>query len=115
VRPVKEDAKPPNQAQTLSPIYSPRADKSEYPMPCWGGELYLNEWYCSCCGHIQDMSLKERVFNCQQCNVSINRDLNAACNLEHQAALILKVYWVKLAPGAYQGIAAPLAKPHPWR
>jgi putative transposase len=43
---------------------------------------------CSCCGHIQDMPLKERVFNCQQCKHCIERDLNAALNLRNQAALI---------------------------
>jgi putative transposase len=43
---------------------------------------------CSCCGHIQDMPLNERVFNCQQCNVSIDRDFNAARNLEHQALIL---------------------------
>jgi putative transposase len=44
---------------------------------------------CSCCGHIQDMPLKERVFNCQQCNTSVDRDLNAALNLEHKSAFIV--------------------------
>lgn len=43
---------------------------------------------CSCCGHIQDMPLKERVFKCSQCNVSLDRDLNAARNLEHQALAV---------------------------
>jgi putative transposase len=43
---------------------------------------------CSFCGHIQDISLKERVFNCQQCNMTIDRDLNAARNLEHQALIV---------------------------
>ena len=33
---------------------------------------------CSCCGHIQDMPLQERVFNCSNCGMSIERDLNAA-------------------------------------
>jgi putative transposase len=43
---------------------------------------------CSCCGHIQDMPLKERVFKCPQCNASLDRDLNAARNLEHQALAV---------------------------
>lgn len=43
---------------------------------------------CSCCGHIQDMPLQERVFNCQQCNTGIDRDLNAALNLRNQALIL---------------------------
>ncbi|WP_333147407.1 MULTISPECIES: zinc ribbon domain-containing protein [unclassified Microcoleus] len=43
---------------------------------------------CSCCGHIQEMPLKERVFNCSGCSISIDRDLNAALNLEHQAFIL---------------------------
>ena len=43
---------------------------------------------CSSCGHIQDMPLKERVFDCQNCEMVIDRDLNAALNLRNQAALI---------------------------
>ena len=46
----------------------------------------VDRWYpssktCSCCNHIQPMPLHERVFNCQICGVSIDRDLNAAINL----------------------------------
>jgi putative transposase len=66
-----------------------------YKCELYGSELIVvNRFFpssktCSCCGHIQDMPLKERVFNCQQCNASIDRDLNAALNLENQAALIV--------------------------
>lgn len=37
---------------------------------------------CSSCGHIQDMPLKLRTFDCGGCGISIDRDLNAAKNLE---------------------------------
>ncbi|MEA5546420.1 RNA-guided endonuclease TnpB family protein, partial [Limnoraphis robusta CCNP1324] len=62
---------------------------------------YKSEWYgsrvvfadrfypstktCSSCGHVQEMPLKERVFNCNNCGVSIDRDLNASLNLEGYA------------------------------
>jgi putative transposase len=65
-----------------------------YKCELYGSELItINRFFpssktCSCCGHIQDMPLKERVFNCQQCNTSIDRDLNAAQNLEHQALIL---------------------------
>ena len=46
----------------------------------------VDRWYpssktCSCCNHVQPMPLTERVFNCQNCGASIDRDLNAAINL----------------------------------
>jgi len=46
----------------------------------------VDRWFpssktCSCCNHVQPMPLCERVFNCQQCGFSIDRDLNAAINL----------------------------------
>ncbi|MDP2692681.1 MAG: RNA-guided endonuclease TnpB family protein [bacterium] len=59
--------------------------------------IYKSEWYgskliiadrwfassktCSCCGHKQNMPLRQRTFNCEKCKLSIDRDLNAAINL----------------------------------
>ena len=48
----------------------------------------VDRWFpssktCSCCGKIQPMPLEERVYFCQRCGVSIDRDLNAALNLEN--------------------------------
>jgi len=59
--------------------------------------IYKSEWYgakliiadrwfassktCSCCGHKQDMPLRQRIFDCEKCKLSIDRDLNAAINL----------------------------------
>lgn len=37
---------------------------------------------CSQCGHIQDMPLDVRVFDCIGCHCSIDRDLNAALNIQ---------------------------------
>lgn len=47
------------------------------------GRFYPSSKTCSSCGHIQDMPLKLRVFDCGNCGVSIDRDLNAARNLAH--------------------------------
>jgi len=46
----------------------------------------VDRWFpssktCSKCNHVQPMPLKERVFNCGGCGVSIDRDLNASINL----------------------------------
>ena len=47
----------------------------------------IDRWYpssktCSNCGHKKDkLSLAERVFNCEACGLSIDRDLNAAINI----------------------------------
>lgn len=43
---------------------------------------------CSQCGHVQDLSLTVRIFDCEGCHLSISRDLNAALNIQrlgHQA------------------------------
>ena len=67
----------------------------EYKCRKFGSELeIISRWYpssktCSSCGNIQDMPLKERVFDCQNCDTVIDRDLNAALNLRNQSALIL--------------------------
>jgi putative transposase len=36
---------------------------------------------CSNCGHLQKLELRERVFHCENCNLSIGRDHNAAKNI----------------------------------
>jgi putative transposase len=38
---------------------------------------------CNQCGHIQDMPLGVRVFECGSCHCSVDRDLNAALNIKH--------------------------------
>ncbi|MCG5061072.1 MAG: transposase [Limnoraphis sp. WC205] len=42
--------------------------------------FYPSTKTCSSCGHLQEMPLKERVFNCEACHISIGRDLNASLN-----------------------------------
>ncbi len=37
---------------------------------------------CSCCGHRQDMPLKERIFVCEECGARIDRDLNSSINVQ---------------------------------
>lgn len=62
---------------------------------------YKTEWYgsnlvvadrfypssktCSRCGHMQDMSLYKRTFECGSCGFIIDRDLNASINLKNLA------------------------------
>jgi putative transposase len=48
----------------------------------------IDRWFpssktCSHCGQIQPMPLRERVFDCQQCGIQIDRDLNSSINLEN--------------------------------
>ncbi|WP_267313624.1 RNA-guided endonuclease InsQ/TnpB family protein [Nostoc sphaeroides] len=63
----------------------------EYKAKKFGCEIIIaDRWYpssktCSNCGHIQDMPLKERIYNCQSCNFILDRDLNAAINLSRLA------------------------------
>lgn len=47
----------------------------------------VDRWYpssktCSCCGYIKrDLKLSDRVYKCDNCNTSMDRDLNASINL----------------------------------
>lgn len=63
----------------------------EYKAKKFGCEIIIAScWFpssktCSNCGHIQDMPLKERTYNCGSCGHSLDRDLNAAINLSRLA------------------------------
>ena len=51
----------------------------------------IDRWFpssqlCSCCGHRQDMPLSIRVYECPECGMAIDRDLNAARNILHLGA-----------------------------
>jgi len=41
---------------------------------------------CSRCGHRQDLTLRERVFQCQSCGLTLDRDHNAAINILNAGA-----------------------------
>ncbi|WP_375340627.1 zinc ribbon domain-containing protein [Okeania sp. SIO3I5] len=41
---------------------------------------------CSNCGHIQDMPLNVRTYDCPECGLSMDRDLNASINLRDAVA-----------------------------
>jgi putative transposase len=54
-----------------------------------GIEFYqVSRWYpssktCSCCGNVKrDLKLNDRVYKCEVCGLEIDRDYNAALNLE---------------------------------
>jgi len=43
---------------------------------------------CSNCGNIKEISLSERIYNCEKCGLSIDRDINAANNILHKATTV---------------------------
>ena len=52
----------------------------------------INKWYpssqlCHCCGHQQKMPLKIRVYQCPECGMVCDRDLNAAINIRMEGLL----------------------------
>ncbi len=60
----------------------------EYKCELYGSQLtVVDRWFpsskiCSRCGTVKEsLLLSERVFNCEHCNFSCDRDLNAALNL----------------------------------
>jgi putative transposase len=61
----------------------------EYKAAWYGSRLIVaDQWYpstkrCSNCGHVKkSMRLSERTYRCEACGMTIDRDLNAARNLE---------------------------------
>ena len=58
----------------------------EYKMQRSGGRaIECTEYYttktCSCCGRINHNIIKQKVFTCPQCNLLMDRDVNAARNI----------------------------------
>jgi putative transposase len=45
--------------------------------------FYPSSQLCSCCHHRQKMPLSKRTFQCGNCELEIDRDLNASINLEN--------------------------------
>ena len=64
--------------------------------------FYPSSKTCSCCGHInKELSLKDREWDCPNCNTkSIQRDLNAALNLQREGASSLGLDTVRLSQTA---------------
>lgn len=61
----------------------------EYKGPKFGCVVHIaDRWFpsskrCSGCGNVKDgLTLKQRVYECGVCGLVMDRDLNAACNLE---------------------------------
>jgi putative transposase len=62
----------------------------EYKCAWYGSNLVVIDRFfassktCSCCGKVKkDLKLSERIFNCDDCGLSIDRDLNAAINIKN--------------------------------
>lgn len=59
----------------------------EYKALMYGSKVEtVSQWFpssklCSSCGHKQDMPLSVRTYDCPNCGISIDRDLNAAINI----------------------------------
>ena len=44
--------------------------------------FYASSKICSCCGHKKNnLKLKDRIYHCEHCGTTIDRDFNAALNL----------------------------------
>lgn len=67
-----------------------------YKAEQYGGYVQLvDRWYpssktCSACGWVdEDLKLSDRVFVCEACGLSLDRDLNAALNIRKEALRVL--------------------------
>ena len=65
----------------------------------WNGIPFIKigRWYpsskkCSCCGNIyKDLKLKDRVYNCSSCGLSLDRDYNASINIREEGRKLLSL------------------------
>jgi putative transposase len=75
-----------------------------YKVAFWGTKVELvDRWSpwsktCYCCGNIQQMPLKEPVYSCDRCGVSLNCNLNAAIILENACQSIVPQASAQLRP-----------------
>ncbi|WP_366558254.1 zinc ribbon domain-containing protein [Okeania sp. SIO3B5] len=44
---------------------------------------------CFSCGHVKDMPLNIRTYDCPECGLSIERDLNASINLRNAVGSVV--------------------------
>ncbi len=44
-------------------------------------KYYPSTRKCSCCGQIKKMKIEDRIYECENCGLKLDRDLNAAINL----------------------------------
>ncbi|MHB8289311.1 MAG: RNA-guided endonuclease InsQ/TnpB family protein [Acidimicrobiales bacterium] len=92
-----------------------------YKHACLGGTLLLaSRWYpsskmCSACKTVNhDLKRSERVFKCPKCDLEIDRDLNAAYNLQSLAELACVVVLYRLSTGEpVEGSKLPV-RPYGW-
>lgn len=69
----------------------------EYKAELYGKEISVIDRYypstktCSSCGHVQPMSLSDRVYLCRNCGFELDRDLNAAINI-NRAGMVRSAY-----------------------
>ena len=75
---------------TLDNSFGRFRDFLEYKLQDRGKVFHkLDKYYpstktCSRCGHKQSLDLKDRIYNCPVCGLSIGRDLNAAINIKNE-------------------------------
>ncbi len=78
----------------------------EYKTLAYGSELVVVDRFfpssktCSNCGHVQDMPLNVRTYDCPDCGISIDRDLNASINLRNAVGLTVNACGRSAADGS---------------
>jgi putative transposase len=64
---------------------------------------YIDKWFpsskmCSYCGNVKkELGLKDRIYKCEKCGISIDRDYNASINIKREGASSLKTKTIKLS------------------
>ncbi len=93
------------------------ARQLEYKTRWYGSKLVVaGAWFpstkrCSGCGHVKDyMSLGERVYRCEVCDLVIDRDLNAARNMKQWPG-VARTLETPVEGGVQSAVMVPLIQP----
>ncbi|KAB8332287.1 transposase [Scytonema tolypothrichoides VB-61278] len=68
-----------DRSTTLGTLPNRSADSCTHCVDRWFPSTQL----CSCCGQKKTMNLSDRIYSCDGCGFTLNRDFNAALNLEN--------------------------------
>jgi putative transposase len=85
-----------NGKATLDNGYGKFLELLEYKLSDRGKRLIrVDKWFpssqiCSHCGNKHPMKLSDRIYLCECCGLSMDRDVNAAINIKNEGLRLLK-------------------------
>ncbi|MDJ0533496.1 MAG: zinc ribbon domain-containing protein [Xenococcaceae cyanobacterium MO_207.B15] len=92
--------------------------QTEYKCSHYGSSLtkanrfFPSSQLCSNCGHRQKMPLKVRIYNCPNCEISLDRDFNASLNLENYTSIAVGLTALRSRSGVLPTVPCEIDSKH---